>query len=158
MKILYITMRFNYLSKGLYVDMIDSLINRKHEVTVVKSDYNIEKDSYEKINENLNILSVKTFNPFSKNLIKKGLAQVSLDKLFKKSIDKHLTSEEFDLILYATPPITLSGVISYCKKKYNAKTFLMLKDIFPQNAIDLGMMKEGSLIHKYFRRFPYCFA
>lgn len=27
----------------------------------------------------------------------------------------------------------------------------MLKDIFPQNAIDLGMMKEGSLLHRVFR-------
>lgn len=28
----------------------------------------------------------------------------------------------------------------------------MLKDIFPQNAVDLGMMKEGSLLHKMFRK------
>lgn len=27
----------------------------------------------------------------------------------------------------------------------------MLKDIFPQNAVDLGMMKEGSILHRIFR-------
>ena len=28
----------------------------------------------------------------------------------------------------------------------------MLKDIFPQNAVDLGMMKEGGILHSMFRK------
>ena len=28
----------------------------------------------------------------------------------------------------------------------------MLKDIFPQNAVDLGMMKEGGFLHRMFRK------
>ncbi len=57
----------------------------------------------------------------------------------------------YDLILYATPPITLYSAIKYCKKQYNAKTFLMLKDIFPQNAVDLELFSKYSLIYLYFR-------
>ena len=62
----------------------------------------------------------------------------------------------FDLILYSTPPITFPKVIKYLKKRNpNAKTYLLLKDIFPQNAVDMGMMsKEGvkGFLYKYFRR------
>ncbi|MCM1141013.1 MAG: glycosyltransferase family 4 protein, partial [Muribaculum sp.] len=59
---------------------------------------------------------------------------------------------KFDLVLYATPPITFNKVIEGIKKRCVARSYLMLKDIFPQNAVDLGMMKEGSLLHKMFRK------
>ncbi len=57
--------------------------------------------------------------------------------------------------MYTTPPITFAGVISYIKKRDHAKTYLLLKDIFPQNAVDIGMMtKTGpkSVIYKLFRK------
>ena len=42
-------------------------------------------------------------------------------------------------------------------KKYNpqAKTYLLLKDIFPQNAVDLGMMSKSGVkgvLYRYFRK------
>ena len=44
------------------------------------------------------------------------------------------------------------GIILYLKNKNNAKTYLMLKDIFPQNAVDLGLLSKKSLLYKMFRR------
>ena len=58
----------------------------------------------------------------------------------------------FDLILYSTPPITFNRLITELKKKTNASTYLLLKDIFPQNAVDLKMISEKGLIYRYFRK------
>ena len=69
----------------------------------------------------------------------------------KQAIKKYLSKENYDLILYATLPVTLANLVKYCKSKYHAKTFLMLKDIFPQNVVDLEMMSNTSIIYKYFR-------
>ena len=55
------------------------------------------------------------------------------------------------MVLYSTPPITLTLVINKIKKKDGAKTYLLLKDIFPQNAVDLGMMKKNWIFHRFFR-------
>ena len=41
------------------------------------------------------------------------------------------------------------------KKRDGAKTYLLLKDIFPQNAVDLGMMSKSGikgLIYRVFRK------
>lgn len=57
--------------------------------------------------------------------------------------------------MYSTPPITLGNVVAYIKKRDGAKSYLLLKDIFPQNAVDIGMMsKTGAkgLLFKHFRR------
>lgn len=152
MKILYMTISYNPEANGLYQNLVDSLLKRSHEITIVRSKYDAISTKYEQIKENYKILTVKTADPFKSNLIKKGLNQISLSSSFKKAIKKYLDDKEFDLILYATPPITLADVVLYCKKKYHAKTFLMLKDIFPQNAVDLEMIKKDSLIYRYFRK------
>ena len=50
---------------------------------------------------------------------------------------------------------TFKKVIDYFKKRDNATTFLLLKDIFPQNAVDLGILsKRGvkGIIYRFFRK------
>ncbi|WP_309229289.1 glycosyltransferase family 4 protein [Cytobacillus firmus] len=37
------------------------------------------------------------------------------------------------------------------KKRDNAKSYLLLKDIFPQNAVDLKMFSKKSIAYRYFR-------
>ncbi|MEY4459725.1 MAG: hypothetical protein RIT38_955, partial [Bacteroidota bacterium] len=63
-----------------------------------------------------------------------------------------LKYDEYDLILYSTPPITFTNLIIWLKKQSNAVTYLLLKDIFPQNAVDLNYIKPNSYLHKYFRK------
>ena len=67
---------------------------------------------------------------------------------------KFFSKIKFDLILYTTPPITFVSAVEYVKKRDNAKTYLLLKDIFPQNAVDIGMMSKAGvkgLLYKHFR-------
>ena len=57
------------------------------------------------------------------------------------------------MILYSTPPITFTDVVRNLKKgTSSAISYLLLKDIFPQNAVDLGMFSKNSLIYWYFRQ------
>ena len=55
---------------------------------------------------------------------------------------KSLDLKKFEVILYETPPITWAGIVKEIKRKNKTKSFLMLKDIFPQNAVDIGLMKK----------------
>jgi glycosyltransferase involved in cell wall biosynthesis len=151
-RIIFLTISYNQNGNSIYNDLINSLINHKHQIVICRSNCEIEKNTLKKINENLHILDVQTGNQFEKNLIKKGINMLLLERQFIKAIKKNLQSYSFDLVLYATPPISLNGVVEFCKKIFNAKSFLMLKDIFPQNAIDLKMVKENSFIHKFFSK------
>ena len=66
------------------------------------------------------------------------------------AIKKYFKEVKFDIIVYSTPPITFSKVINYIKKRDSAFSYLLLKDIFPQNAIDLKLFRRNGLIHKFF--------
>lgn len=142
---------------SMYEDLLDVFVRNGHNVYVACSNdsRSSEPCGIQQWN-NKTVLRVKTGDITGDiNIIKKGLTTVLIDYYFKKALRKHFKNIHFDLILYPTPPITLANTIAWAKKHYNAKTYLMLKDIFPQNAVDLGMMRETGLkglIYKYFRR------
>jgi glycosyltransferase involved in cell wall biosynthesis len=98
------------------------------------------------------ILRVKTLNIFKANIIEKGIAIILLEYQFKKAIKQYFKDIAFDLILYSTPPITLTKTVKEIKRRDEAVSYLLLKDIFPQNAVDIGMMSSRGLIHFLFRK------
>jgi len=101
----------------------------------------------------IKVLRVETGNITSNpNYIAKGLALLRLQSLFISAIERHFHSIPFDLIIYSTPPIQYNRIIKYLRRKSNASTYLLLKDIFPQNAVDLGLLSKWNPIYWHFRR------
>lgn len=145
-------------SRGIYTDLMREFLKDNHQVYIVAPQKKTVKKGTDSFycDNNLKILSLRNINSGkTKNNILKGLSLITLQDKYKQGIDKYFKDIKFDLILYSTPPITLQKVVLYLKKRDNAKTYLLLKDIFPQNAVDLGMLKKTgykSPIYKYFRR------
>ena len=142
---------------GIYADLMRKFRNEGHRVTIVTPRERRlgERTSLKEV-DGVQILGVRTLNLQKTNVIEKGLGQVLVERQFKKAIKKHLGDIKVDLILYSTPPITLMGVVKYLKKKNpKAFTYLLLKDIFPQNAVDIGMMQKTGvkgLLYRHFRK------
>jgi glycosyltransferase involved in cell wall biosynthesis len=100
------------------------------------------------------VLKINTGGIVKTNIIKKGILTVLLPRRIKKAV-KYLYSVKFDLVLCSTPPVTFAKVIKYIKARDSAATYLMVKDIFPQNAVDLGLLSKTGFkrpIYLYFRR------
>lgn len=143
----------NIEENGIYSDLLRYFRNAGHNVYVVTPRERRLKKHTEYVTENgIQFLRVKIGNITKTNIIEKGISTLRIEKLFLKAIKKYLNNIKFDLVIYTTPPITFEKVIAYIKKRDNAKTYLLLKDIFPQNAVDLKMFSKKSLIYKYFRR------
>lgn len=158
MNVLFLTMstEIDLGARGIYADLMRKFRNEGNKVYIVAPTQRREgkpTSLYEK--NGATYLMVKTLNVQKTNVVEKGLGQVSIEYLFKRAIKKYLNKVKFDLILYSTPPITFTSVVEYVKKENpQAISYLLLKDIFPQNAVDMGMMSETgvkSLLYKFFR-------
>ncbi|UAB80429.1 glycosyltransferase family 4 protein [Marixanthomonas sp. SCSIO 43207] len=155
MNILFLTLAdFRSIEdKGIYQDLLRVFRNEGHAVTIVNPVERRKKIGTNlNTNHGINHLQVKTLNISKTNILEKGLATVAIEYQYLKAIKKYFLDIKFDLVLYSTPPITFFKVIKYIKDRDNAFAYLLLKDIFPQNAIDMGMMKKGGLLHKYFEK------
>ena len=143
----------NIDERGIYQDLLRKFKENGHDIYIVSPSERKQKSQTRLIQkQGYHLLKVWSFNIQKTNIIEKGLGTLSIEYQFLNAIKKHLSGQKFDLILYSTPPVTFNKVISYLKKKNNALSYLLLKDIFPQNAVDLGMMKKNSVIYNLFRR------
>ena len=137
---------------SIYTDLIQELTNFGDKITVVSIDNSLKPFQIKKVTQkNIDLICIGSFKLYNVSIFRKGLAILSLPFFMKKGLKK-LDISKFDLILYETPPITWAGIVSQLKKKNNTKSFLMLKDIFPQNAVDIGLIKKESFIFKYFKK------
>jgi glycosyltransferase involved in cell wall biosynthesis len=154
MKILFLTLaKINSVeNQGIYHDLLRKFRDNGHEVTIVNpAERKLKKPTKYTFNDGVSILSVWTTNIQKTNLIEKGITTILIEFYFYFAIRKYVSYKDFDLILYSTPPVTFTNLIKYVKKASNAKTYLLLKDIFPQNAVDLNFIRYNSLFYKYFR-------
>ncbi|MCR5564294.1 MAG: glycosyltransferase, partial [Gammaproteobacteria bacterium] len=158
MNILFLTIaRFDGIdAHSIYTDLLRCFRNNGHSIFVIAPLHNsINKTDTVVKDTSTKVVYVPVGDATGSNkMLKKGLDQLLVEPKYMKAIKKHFNSIKFDLVLYSTPPITFSRVIEYVKKRDNAKTYLLLKDIFPQNAIDIGILSKKGLkgiIYKYFR-------
>lgn len=98
------------------------------------------------INENgIKVLRVKILPNHKVSFFIRGLSQLTLPWLFCRAIKKNIP-EKIDSVFVYSPPLPMGLVGIMVKKRFGAKMILNLQDIFPQNAIDLGILKNRLII------------
>lgn len=70
-----------------------------------------------------------------------------------KKCYKYIKSEEISGIIYYSPSIFFGSAVKYFKSRFNCYSYLILRDLFPQWTVDLGIIKKNSFPHLFFKYF-----
>ena len=140
---------------GIYSDLLRELASRGHDVCAM-----VPREKRTGLPTELcdscgvRLLKVSVGNVTKSSLLEKGVATLGIGSRYWSSFWRYFSNDRFDLIIYTTPPTTLCGFINRVKKHTGAKAYLLLKDIFPQNSLDLGILKDSGptgLIYHFFK-------
>ena len=141
---------------GISLDLIHEFRRQGHNMYIICAlEKRDNQETYIAEEDGCKILRVKIGNNKRANIIEKGLTTVLLPKKYIAAIKEYYSDVKFDLVLYPTPPVTQVETVEYIKKRDGAKSYLLLKDIFPQNAVDIGMMSKSGIkgfLYRHFRR------
>ncbi|MBQ4584449.1 MAG: glycosyltransferase family 4 protein [Bacilli bacterium] len=151
---MFITSDYSKPEKGsnIYTDLAEALKNNNHDIKVVVTEEKKKIDQTTLFTENnIPVLRVKTGNLYEVSFVEKALTFLTLSRSLKKGIKKFFDNEKFDLVLFQSPPLTMCSVVKWAMKKYKCPSYLMMKDIFPQNGVDIGLYSKQSPIYWYFR-------
>ena len=86
------------------------------------------------------------------NFILRAYNEYMLSHRIKKCY-KYIKSEEISGIIYYSPSIFFGSAVKYFKNKFNCYSYLILRDLFPQWTVDLGIIKKNSFPHLFFKYF-----
>ena len=141
---------------SISLDLLREFQRNGHNICILCA---LEKDNpratYISDEEGFRIVRVQIGGNKKANIIEKGITTVTEPYKYIAAIKRYYYDTKFDLVMYPTPPITQVKTVDFIKKRDGAKSYLLLKDIFPQNAVDIGMMSKNGirgLLYKHFRR------
>lgn len=145
MRVLYISITpiVDINVRGIYTDLLREFIKNGHQLTVFSPQP--KTNALNAANEDLNIQYINVGSLTKVHPVRKiiNYQLFSLKSILR--FNKLANEQKFDLVLYSTPPIQLKAFLKRIKSSSNAFFYLMLKDIFPQNAVDLGMIPHSKL-------------
>lgn len=153
-KILFITIiRIDNINEsGIYSDLISKFDLEGYDITIICP---IERRfglSSRIINSNgVKIIQVKSLNIQKTNIFEKMISTFTIEFLFIRAFLKNCKNQNFDLGVFTTPPIFITNFIKYIANKKIKVKYLLLKDIFPQNALDLNITNRFSPFYFYSR-------
>ena len=93
--------------------------------------------------------------------IRRALAEMWLPFAMLRNVRRSpFRSAKWDLLVWYSPPIFFGPLIWALRNASGARTYLILRDIFPEWAVDLGILKKGPayLLLKAVAAFQYAVA
>ncbi len=155
MKIFLITLAWpDKWQTNIYKDLLAEFNDNGHEVFVLTT---LEKRFGNKTmvckDNGIKVHRVACGNITKTGYYEKTVSLLLLNKLLSDADNKYFKEFIFDLILVTTPSITFSKVVKKLKKRHHSFVYLLLKDMWPQGSVDLGVIKKKGLIWRFFRHY-----
>lgn len=137
----------------LMQELAEELQHRGHSISILTCypRYNLaeevlEKQYPESVYENgIHVIRVRTPPHHKVSFVIRGLSQLLLPAMLLLKLKRHIRNR-LDCVLVYSPPLPLYVIGSYLKSRMGALYLLNVQDLFPQNAIDLGILKNRMLI------------
>lgn len=142
-------------SSTLMRELAEGLRDRGHEVFVLTTypSYNLTPQARQEFRNparnlfrdegNIKVIRVPTPPLHNVGRIVKGLSQLTLPILLSAT---GVWLRHLDAIIVYSPPLPLGLVAAALKKATGARFILNVQDLFPRNAVDLGILRNPALI------------
>ncbi len=148
----------DYMPKSIKVaakmmhELACEFILQGHEVSVITPDTTVSSLSVEKL-DGVNIYRFHSGEIKNVGKVKRAINETLLSWNAWKNSKDILKNNPHDLIIYYSPTIFFGPFIYMLKRQWNVKSYLVLRDFFPQWTIDNKILKKHSPITYYFKFF-----
>ncbi|MBM3455499.1 MAG: glycosyltransferase family 4 protein [Bacteroidetes bacterium] len=125
-------------------DLAAEIVLQGHTLTVLLPDNNLKKPYQTEILFGARIIRLKSPNTKSSNNYKRAINEFLMPFcMYNKLKKSKLLNGKWDGIIWYSPSIFFGILVNKLKRNLNCKTYLILRDIFPQWAHDLGVLSKG---------------
>jgi glycosyltransferase involved in cell wall biosynthesis len=133
-------------------DLAREFISLEHDVLVVTVGDAFDERASVEIDGRLTVCRVRTGRIKGANKVQRALNEIRLSRTVWKAAGRILESRPCDLIVYYSPTIFFGALVLRLKRLWDARTYLVLRDIFPDWALEVGELRDGP-IYRLFKRY-----
>ncbi len=132
-------------------DLVAEFLHQGHQVTVLLPNASLDKPwSLQQVG-NLEILRLRSMETKNVSYSRRALAEHLLSYFMIRNLRKSpLKDRKYDGIVWYSPSIFFGGLVERLKQSSGCRSYLILRDIFPEWAVDMGLIGRG-LIYRYLK-------
>ncbi|ARZ02552.1 glycosyltransferase WbuB [Yersinia ruckeri] len=137
----------------MFHELALELLSRGHKITVITPDTHQESLFQETDIDGVRVWSFRSGPTKNISKVIRAFNESMLSVRAWRAVGQRISPEMFQGIVYYSPSIFWGGLVARIKKRCRCPAYLVLRDLFPQWVVDAGMMRQGSIIERYFRYF-----
>ena len=134
-------------------DLAIELNKRGNDVHVITPGTKKIKKYEIEVIDNITVYKFRSGDVKNRSKIERAINESLLTVNAWRALKEVFYFNRYRYIIYYSPTIFLGTLVRKLKKVLKAKSYLILRDIFPQWAVDQGIIKEKSIINSYFKYF-----
>lgn len=142
-------------------DLSREFVRQGHALTVLLPDAVIKTHWVKEEFDGVQVLRLKASRTKDIGYVRRTLAELAMPFAMLRNLRKSpLANERWDGVVWYAPSIFHGPLVSALKKSSTCKSYLIIRDIFPEWAVDMGLMGRG-LAYRFFdsvARFQYSVA
>jgi glycosyltransferase involved in cell wall biosynthesis len=142
-------------------DLSDEYVAQGHAVVVLVPDANLDKPWLLDDINGVQVLRLKAFKTKDIGYVRRTIAEFLMPFVMLRNLRKSPFADvRWDGVMWYSPTIFLGPIANALRKKSGCRCYLIIRDIFPEWAVDMGLLGRG-LPYRFFKaieRFQYSVA
>ncbi|MSR05515.1 MAG: glycosyltransferase WbuB [Gemmatimonadetes bacterium] len=134
-------------------DLAHEFMAQGHEPTVMVPDETLGRPWTLEAVDGIQVLRLRAPRTRDTGYLRRTVAEMALPWAMLRGLRKSpLAATRWDGVVWYSPSIFFGPLVSALKQASNCRSYLILRDIFPEWAVDLGLMRRG-LAYRVFKMF-----
>ena len=129
-------------------DLACELLSLGHEPIVYVPGDNIYSGSNFSVIDGVQVCQLASFKFTQVSVLRRGIAELLMPFTMLLSLfGTRFSSSKVDLVIWYSPSIFFGPFVWFLKVRSSCKGYLILRDIFPEWLLDLGLIKKGPVYY-----------
>ncbi len=136
-------------------DLSIEFVRQGHEVTMMVAAPELHIPYKIEVWNGVQVVRLKTPKTKDIDYIRRTLGELLMPFFMLRNLRRSpLGNQRWDGVVWYSPTIFLGPIVSALKKTSNCKSYLIIRDIFPEWAVDMGLMGRG-LPYRFFKQIAH---
>jgi len=131
-------------------DLAQQLAADGHDVTVITAASDLDVPWRIEHVGGVEVVRLKTPRTRDTHYVRRTLAELAMPFAMRRNLARSpVASRCFDGLIWYSPTIFLGPLVRHLKARSQCPSYLILRDVFPEWAVDLGLMGRGLSYHVF---------
>lgn len=132
-------------------DLATEMVNQGHDAIVVTGDDTLDTEIQVSEEGDVTVVRTKSGKIRHSSRVARAINEIRLSGIIWNTAQDFFKTHPCDLVIYYSPTIFWTGLIRKLKALTGCGSYLVLRDLFPQWAVDAGLLKRYGLAYWFFR-------